>query len=152
MTVPDASSRASTSILTADAQAPYAGPEGGGGPDSGGGGGGGASMDGVDSAMGARAGTDEDDGQMCGVGLALRPLPSESADPRQRGGLPVGVVVEWVIPGGAAAASGLVHKGDVLLSVREAGTGQVARNAPPAPQPSRRGPPLFPAGRAKSAA
>jgi hypothetical protein len=49
----------------------------------------------------------------CGVGLALRlVIRGQSAGPA--------VVVEWVVPGGAAALSGVIKAGDVLLSVREA--------------------------------
>ncbi len=74
-------------------------------PASGGGGGYGGAADEGDS-----------DGQQCGVGLALRheELPGGRV-----------VVVEWVMPGGAAAAGGHVQKGDMLIAVREAGGGQV---------------------------
>jgi hypothetical protein len=60
-----------------------------------------------------------DGDQSCGVGLALRlAKPGQSATWCGAAG-PV-VVVEWVAPGGAAASSGVVKPGDVLLSVREA--------------------------------
>jgi hypothetical protein len=69
-----------------------------------------------------------DGDQSCGVGLALR-LVSRGQSATLCGSVGPVVVVEWVVPGGAAASSGKVKAGDVLLAVRET-NGLVSRKDP----------------------
>ncbi len=89
----------------------------------------------ADYVTGAAATTDDE----CGVGLSLRLGPLQSADPRQRR---LVVLVDCVLWGGGAAARGVVQAGDVLLSIREAGTGQVGALAPTPPRRQPHSPPL----------
>ncbi len=89
-----------------------------------------AVLDVDDAAAQARAGTEDGDGELCGVRLVLWHGPGPSVEPRQPAVLAAVrvVVVERMVPGGAAAASGLVRSGDVLIAVREADTERVGLN------------------------